>query len=94
MWNFVSKTIDAILDGKKQLEGKVTAIYYAGGTLCLDFINGGGIGLNLDGKGFSYRSGKIYVPKTITEKVRKLYLKKRGYTSHFSKSITGNMGNV
>ena len=62
------------------------ATYYVGGTFCIDFPNGG-VGLNLDGTGFSFNGGNLYMPKYINDKVKELYLKYKGETEHYKSEI-------
>lgn len=61
------------------------SLYYAGGTLCVDNIGKpGGIGLNINGKGFVYtchhhlKNGVVYLPKHITKLVHEIYNETRG----------------
>jgi hypothetical protein len=56
------------------------SIYFAGRTLCVDFDKGG-IGMNLDGKGFVYggcnahrKNSTVYLPDYITDMVRRTYV--------------------
>lgn len=60
-------------------------LYYAGGTLCVDNIGkSGGIGLNLNGKGFVFtnhphmKNSKVYLPSHITKMVHDFYKEVKG----------------
>jgi hypothetical protein len=58
-------------------------LYYIGGTLCVDNENKpGGIGLNLNGKGFIYsgnlKNSTVYIPKHISELVHQIYRDVKG----------------
>lgn len=65
-------------------------LYFTGGTLCIDNekSKGGGIGLNLDGKGFVYSShthlknDTLYVPKHIMDLVHEIYKETKGSKLH------------
>jgi hypothetical protein len=59
------------------------SLYFVGRTLCVDFDKGG-IGLNLNGKGFLYggrdqfrRNSNVYLPDYITKMVQKIYFEKK-----------------
>lgn len=67
--------------------------YFVGGTLCVDFDRGG-IGMNLDGKGFVFggrnqfrRNSTVYLPEYITDMVRKVYLRIKGETKHYREQV-------
>lgn len=69
-------------------------LYYFGGTLCVDNLNGpGGLGLNLNGRGFVYthhsymNNSTFYMPTSILTLVRTIYLETKGHTQHYSNSI-------
>jgi hypothetical protein len=75
IWNDIENRLKDITNQKA---------YYVGGTLCLDLPKFG-IGMNLNGKGFIYGGSKrnndrIYLPKTITSLVQKIYLDIKGKT--------------
>lgn len=75
---------------------KTHGAYYVGGTLMLP-VNGGEVGLNLNGKYFTISSDpevKGMQPTSVTEMVRRVYLVYKGYTSHYSRTITGDCGNI
>lgn len=101
MWSHVEE------DLKKILYNTGGSGYYVGGTLMLKLgKNGQGktreIGLNINGRGFvlsvptptHLKNDRVYLPSYITELTRKIYLKEKGYTPYFSKTITGNCGNI
>ena len=52
--------------------------YYIGGSLCVDLPTGG-VALNLDGTGFSFKGGLLY----ILEKVRIVYVDTKGETDYY-----------
>ena len=67
-------------------------MYYAGGTLCIDFENPSRlIGLNLNGRGFCLETGSseehVTQPLHIQEKVRALYVEKKGKTRHYQEVV-------
>jgi hypothetical protein len=73
-------------------------IYFVGGSLCVDFAQGG-IAMNLDGKGFVYggsdkfrKNSQVYLPEYITEMVRKIYLRIEGETAHYRKEVGTYVG--
>lgn len=78
---------------KKTLELQDYVMYYVGGTLCIDFPEGGLIGLNLAGTWFvSVPGGRANgpgswpgdeMPPDILELVKKTYLKEKGETAHY-----------
>jgi len=92
-------TVGFWIDVEDKLRGlidKTYGAYYVGGTLMLP-VNGGEVGLNLSGKFFTISRDhevKGMQPTNVTEMVRKVYLTYKGYTSHYSKEVTGNCGNV
>lgn len=70
------------------------ASYYIGGTLCIDFADMPCVGLNLNGRGFSYRpeSGTLtqttfVLPNNMVKIVQDLYLKHKGRTGHYESAI-------
>jgi hypothetical protein len=77
---------------EQRLRNRDGVMYYAGGTLCIDFTKGG-IGLNLDGKGFVFgtsplvKNDRVYQPRHILELVRNLYLEIKGSTDHFKRAV-------
>lgn len=84
----------------KHVENKLKNInssgsYYCGGTLSVPLFNKRGICLNLDGTGFvlnsdpHMKSQKLYQPKFILKIVRDIYLKEKGKTNHYIRSIKG-----
>jgi hypothetical protein len=74
------------------------SLYYAGGTLCIDFEKGG-VAMNLNGKGFIYggrdkfrQNSQVYLPSYITDMVRKIYLRVNGETEHFRREVSAYAG--
>jgi hypothetical protein len=67
-------------------------MYFVGGTLCLDWSKGG-IGLNLDGKGFVFgtspliKNDRVYQPQHILTLVRECYLETKGQTDYFKRVV-------
>ena len=80
---------------EQQLVTREGRIYYAGGTLIVDFEKGGGIGMNLNGKGFVmpskqynfFKNDRVYMPESITNLVRSIYLEIKGKTDHFIEQV-------
>ena len=73
---------------QSRLESLDGVIYYAGGTLCVDFPEGGFIGLNLCGGWFCCLPGMPEVtgkrqPEEVYSLVKKVYLKTKGENSHY-----------
>jgi hypothetical protein len=71
-----------------------TELYYSGGTLCVDNLNSpGGLGLNLNGRGFIYTqhshmsNSTFYMPIGILKLVHAIYLETKGRTQHYLNSI-------
>lgn len=67
--------------------------YYAGGTLCIDFEDMACVGLNLNGRGFTYHPNatanlrrNILLPKDMVQLVRDIYLKHKGRTEHYEQN--------
>jgi len=72
------------------LKNRNRRIYYAGGTLVIDWNEDSGIALNLDGTGFvfghiddSKHSTKVIQPDYILKMVQETYLETKGETEHF-----------
>ena len=81
---------------ESRLEKMEGSIYFAGGTLCVDLPKGG-VGMNLNGKGFVFgnnypfmKNSKVYLPEHITQKVRETYLEVKGCTDHYKETVLGN----
>ena len=71
---------------------KTRGTYYAGGTLCLSIKGRNEVAMNIDGTGFvitnKMKNAKLYLPVRITELVRKVYLKHKGYNTYFSEVVS------
>lgn len=72
---------------------KFSKAYYCGGSLSVPLLKKRGICLNIDGTGFvlntdpHMKNQKLYQPKFILEKVRKIYLKEKGKTEYYKKHV-------
>lgn len=80
---------------ENRLRHRDGVMYYVGGTLCLDWDKGG-IGLNLDGKGFVFgtshlvKNDRVYQPQHILDLVRQFYLEIKGPTEHYNRVVIGS----
>lgn len=86
-FNF-SKLSLALKDIKNQ------ASYYAGGTLFIDFDDMPCVGLNLNGRGFTFHPHassnvrkNILLTKDMTKLVRKIYLEHKGNNEYYRQTV-------
>jgi hypothetical protein len=71
-------------------------MYYAGGTLCIDFSSGL-LCLNLNGQGFSVLDGKeepLTQPSEILKLVRAMYVETKGETEYYKGIIQDRMNPI
>jgi len=79
--------LDALLNRDRMM-------YYCGATLFIDLDNGRGVGLNLDGKGFSFaknspltKNATLYMPEEILEYVRIFYLEFKNNLEYYKEKV-------
>jgi hypothetical protein len=74
---------------KASTKDNTMPMYYAGGTLCIDFSSGL-LCLNLNGQGFSVLDGKeerLTLSSEILKLVRTLYVETKGETEYYKRTV-------
>ena len=87
--NIWQPVVDALINRDRSM-------YYCGGTLFIDFEGGKGVGLNLNGKGFSFakdsphtKNTTLYIPDEVLEYVRIFYLEYKKNQEYYDKEVEG-----